>query len=291
VRLNKDQTWIRFDWSCLTEIVVDHTPGPNILLGGDVERNPGPPRFSMQHGVTEYTHVELEEMKRWQIDKINERLQDANDVRTDLNHRHPLVLHRGDHESEEFQSIFQYEVPAYTREAMTNLAVLSEVAEPSFLLMIKRVETSFENVENASKLQEYGPLATHLINCLMGIIDISQEQSLHMMLMTCVQQKMRQMHDTDARSTASMAIHLKMTSSEFLANVVRLGLMRGSMQVEIGDLCSAMEAAGRTTRSQVQDQLWTAESVRDTLTGWDTLGLGGASWAGFHAQALHPSQR
>jgi hypothetical protein len=69
VLLNKDQPCIRFDRSYLTEIVVDHTPGPNILLGRDVERNPVPPRFSMQHGVTEYTHEELEEMKRWQIDK------------------------------------------------------------------------------------------------------------------------------------------------------------------------------------------------------------------------------
>jgi hypothetical protein len=36
----------------------------------------------------------------------------------------------------------------------------------------------------------------------------------------------------------------------------------------------AMEAAGRTTRSQVQDQVWTVESVRASLTGGDTLGLG-----------------
>jgi hypothetical protein len=161
---------------------------------------------------------------------------------------------------------------------MTKLAVLSEVAEPGFLLMINRVETSFDNKENANKLQEYSPLAMHLINCLMGIIDISQEQSHHMMIMTCVQQKLRQMHDRDDRSTASMVIHLKMTSSEFMADVVRLGLMRGSMQVEIGDLRSAMEAAGRTTRSQVQDQLWSAESARAALTGRDTLGLGGASF-------------
>jgi hypothetical protein len=48
------------------------------------------------------------------------------------------------------------------------------------------------------------------------------------------------------------------------------------MQVEIEDLRSAMEAVGRTTRSQVQDQVWTAESVRAALTGKDNLGLGGA---------------
>jgi hypothetical protein len=61
-------------------------------------------------------------------------------------------LHRGDHETEVFQSIFQHEELAYIREAMTNLAVLSEVAEPSFLLMINRIETAFEGRDNADKL-------------------------------------------------------------------------------------------------------------------------------------------
>jgi hypothetical protein len=60
----------------------------------------------------------------------------------------------------------------------------------------------------------------------MGIMDISQEQSLHMMLMTCIQQKMEQMHDREARSTASLVIQRKMTSSELLAHVVRLVLMK-----------------------------------------------------------------
>jgi hypothetical protein len=94
-------------------------------------------------------------------------------------------------------------------------------------------------------------MAMYLLNCLMGIMDISQEQSLNLMLMTCVQQKMKEMRERDPRSTASMVISLKMTASDFLADVVRLGLMKGSMQVKIGDLRSAMEAAGRTTRSQV----------------------------------------
>jgi hypothetical protein len=148
--------------------VADLTPSPDILLGGDVERHPGPHRYSRQLGVTEYTLEELEERTRWQVDKVNKRLQDGNEDRAALNHRHPLVLHRGDHESEEFQGIFQHEEPAYIREAMTNLAVLSEVAEPSFLLMINRVETSFESNDSADKLQEYGPVAMHLINCLMA---------------------------------------------------------------------------------------------------------------------------
>jgi hypothetical protein len=197
-------------------------------LLGDVERHPGPHRYPRQLGVTEYTLEESEEMSRWQVDKFNERLQEANNDRDALHRRHPLVLHRGDHETEEFQSIFEHEGPAYIREAMTNLAVLSKVAVPSFLFMINRVETTFESKDNADKLQEYVPVAMHLVNCPMGVMDVSQEQSLHMMLMTCIQKKMEQMHDGDARGTASLVIQRKMTSSKCLANVVRLGLMRGS---------------------------------------------------------------
>jgi hypothetical protein len=44
VRINKDQPWIQFNRAYLTEIVADLTPGPDILLGGDVERHPGPHR-------------------------------------------------------------------------------------------------------------------------------------------------------------------------------------------------------------------------------------------------------
>jgi hypothetical protein len=167
--------WIRFNRAYHTEIVADLTPGPDILLGRDVERHPGSHQYSRQLGVTEYTLGEIEDISRWQVDKFNESLQDTRDDRDALHHWHPLVLHRGDHETEEFQSIFQHEEPAYIREAITNLAVLREVVEPRFLLMINVVETAFESKDNADKLQEYGPVAMHLINCLMGIMDISQE--------------------------------------------------------------------------------------------------------------------
>jgi hypothetical protein len=151
VRVNEDRPWIRFNGTNLVKNIHAATPGPILMRCGDVERNPGlrhPNHMGLSdfsHGVKEYTHEDLEEMKRWQIDKINERLQDVINIRKDLNHRHPLVLHRGDHESEKFQSIFTHEEPAYIRQAMTNLAVLSEVAEPSFLFMINWVETSFDN--------------------------------------------------------------------------------------------------------------------------------------------------
>jgi hypothetical protein len=76
-------------------------------------------------------------------------------------------------------------------------------------------------------------MAMYLLNCLMGIMDISQERSLNLMLMTGIQQKMKQMHERDPRSTASIVVSLMMTSGDYLADVVRLGLMRVSMHVKI----------------------------------------------------------
>jgi hypothetical protein len=60
----------------------------------------------------------------------------------------------------------------------------------------------------------------HLINFLMDVMDATQEQSLHMMLMTCIQRKMKQMHEGDFRSMASLVIQRRTTSSEYLADVV-----------------------------------------------------------------------
>jgi hypothetical protein len=71
---------------------------------------------------------------------------------------------------------------------------------------------------------------------------------------------------------------MKMTSSDFLADVVRLGLVRGALQVKMKDLRHTMEALGRTTRSQVHKQEYCAESARAALTGIDTFKLGGGSF-------------
>jgi hypothetical protein len=161
---------------------------------------------------------------------------------------------------------------------MADLVLLEEVAEPSFLLMINKTEAVYNNLAEATKLQEYGPMAMYLINCLQSVMDVTPEQSLNLMLMTCIQQRMKEMHEREARSVASIVINMKITSSEFLADVVQQGLSRGALQVKIKDLRLAMEAAGRTTRSQVHDQEYSAESVRSALTGMDTFGLGGGSF-------------
>jgi hypothetical protein len=86
-------------------------------------------------------------------------------------------------------------------------------------------------------------MAMYLINCLQSVMDVTPEQSLNLMLMTCIQQRMKEMQEREARSTAFIVINMKMTSSKFLVDVVRLGLVRGALQLEMKDLRHAMEAA------------------------------------------------
>jgi hypothetical protein len=212
---------------------------------------PVAPRCAQSHGVSEYTLEEIIDMKAWHANKVSDRIRDATNTREEPNGIYLLVLHPGEDQPEEFQTIYQHQEPAYIMDAMTNLVVLAEIVEPSWLLMINRVEAIIYDPQKVRRLQEYGPLAMHLINCLMSVMDVSKEQSLNMMLMTCMSKNMKEMHERDARSPASMVISLKMTSSEFLADVVRLGLTKGSLQVKIGDLCGAMEAVGCMTRSQL----------------------------------------
>jgi hypothetical protein len=125
-------------------------------LSGDVERNPGPlPGYPRQQGFLEYSIDDLESMHQWQLEKVQERLDEAN--RFQFYQHYPLSLHRGDHEREEFQSLYQHEEPSYLREAMTNLASLSEVAEPSFLLMINQLETSPRSRATLTSFRNTGP--------------------------------------------------------------------------------------------------------------------------------------
>jgi hypothetical protein len=133
-----DNPWIKFDPRYLKEIVLVLPPSPDLLLSGDVERNPGPPSdFTRQQGVLEYTMDDLDSIHLWQQKKVQERLDDANQMQS--YEHYPLVLHRGDHERDEFQDTYQQEQPAYLREPITTLAIPREVAEPSFLYMINRL--------------------------------------------------------------------------------------------------------------------------------------------------------
>jgi hypothetical protein len=137
-----DSPWIRFDPRYLKEIVLVLPPSPDLLLSGDVERNPGPlSGFPRQQRVLEYSMDDLESIHLWQLEKVQERLNDCNEYQA--YQHYPLVLHRGDHEWDEFQDLYQLEQPPYLREPMTNLAIPREVAEPSFLLVVNRLETSF----------------------------------------------------------------------------------------------------------------------------------------------------
>jgi hypothetical protein len=100
-----DNPGIRFDTRYLKEIVPVLPPSPDLLLSGDVERNSGPLScFPMQQGVLEYSMDELKNIHQWQVEKILERLNEAN--RYQSYGHYPLVLHRGDHERDKFQETY-----------------------------------------------------------------------------------------------------------------------------------------------------------------------------------------
>jgi hypothetical protein len=252
VRLTQDHPWTRFDKAYMTEVIPSNAPRPEILLCGDVERNPGP-QYGRSTDSLEISDEDLLDMNAFQEDKIQERLRDASDCKQGPPLIYPRVLHPSEGEREECHVLFHCRVPHHIFEALANLALPEEVAEPSFLLMINRTEAVFDVPAEAKKLEEYGPMAIYLLNCLTSVMDVTPEQSLNLILMTCIQQRMKGMHEREARSTASIVNNMKMKSSEFLVDVVQLGLVRGSLQVEMKDLRHVMEAAGRTTRSQVHD--------------------------------------
>jgi hypothetical protein len=66
-------------------------------------------------------------------EKIQERLRDATDFKHGPPAIYPLVLYSTEEERDECHSIFQRVVPDHIAEAMADLALLEEVAEPSFL--------------------------------------------------------------------------------------------------------------------------------------------------------------
>jgi hypothetical protein len=119
--------WIKFDPHYLKEIVPVLPPSPDLLLSGDVEPNPGPlSGYTREQGMLEYTLDDLESICIWQKEKIQERVEDAH---SSMYYQHyPLVLHRGQHERDEFLDIYQHEQPVYLREPMTTLAIPPEVA-------------------------------------------------------------------------------------------------------------------------------------------------------------------
>ena len=66
----------------------------------------------------------------------------------------------------------------------------------------------------------------HLVNCLMHVMDVNQGESLILMMMSCIQRRMELLHEVTTRTTAALIIEQKTTASAFLADIVRLGLVR-----------------------------------------------------------------
>jgi hypothetical protein len=84
---------------------------------------------------------------------------------------YPLVLHPSEDKREECHVLFQRRVPHHIFEALANLALPEEVAEPSFFLMMNRTEAVFDKAAEAKMLKEYGPMAMYLMNCLTSVMD------------------------------------------------------------------------------------------------------------------------
>ena len=199
--------------------------------------------------MLEYTVDDLESIYIWQKEKIQDCVEDAH---ASMYYQHyPLVLHRGLHDRDEFQDTYQHEQPVYLREPMITLAIPPEVAEPSFLTMINNLEVFFNKEQDSTELKQYVPVAMHVVNCLMHVMDVNQEESLSLMMMSCIQRRMELLHEGSTRTTASLIVERKSTASAFLADVVRLGLVRGSQHVEPDELRIALNDVQRTTRHQV----------------------------------------
>jgi hypothetical protein len=148
---------------------------------------------------------------------------------------HPLILHPEQAETDDYLDEYDNSgTSPEVMEAMADLVIPLEIADQSFMLVIDRGEETYKDPNQAEMLRGYEPLARHVINCLMSVMDISQEESLDHMLKMCVQQKVKGLHDKNARTTASLVIHMKMTASEYVADVVRLGLANGALHVDVG---------------------------------------------------------
>jgi hypothetical protein len=190
---------------------------------------------------------------------------------------HPLTLHPGPAETNDYLDEYDNSgaSPEFM-EAMADLVIPLQIADHSFMLVIDCAEEICKDPDQAEMLGGYEPLARHVINSLMSVMNISPEESLNHMLMTCVQQKVKGLNDKNARTTASLIIHMKMTASQYLADVVSLGLANGALHVDHSDLHQALIDAGHTNWSQLLDHV-----VPTDRTDWaGYLGAGRHSiWA------------
>jgi hypothetical protein len=103
--VTQDYSWTRFDRAYMTEVIPSNTPGPDILLCGDMERNPGP-YYSRSTDVLSYSHEDLRNMKSFRAEMIQERLRDATDGKQGPPAIYPLVLHLTEDEHDEYHAIF-----------------------------------------------------------------------------------------------------------------------------------------------------------------------------------------
>jgi hypothetical protein len=143
-----------------------------------------------------------------------------------------------------------------TLHAFADLVVSPDCADTSFMLVMDRTEREYQNPDKLKMLRKYEPVTQHVLSCMSSILDISQDESFDHMLMACVQQKLKQLHNLPARSSSAQVLPLHISASQHLANVIRLGLVAGASQ------------------SLYPDPV-TPEGLKAALIGPDPLGLGG----------------
>jgi hypothetical protein len=231
-------------------------PGPNILLGGDVERNPGP---SSSMPLTTISLETIHNMHGFQKQGVKDREKKAREEAPGL---HPCIIHMDiDEQNKSMDRLFltDDEGRAHdedTLQALADLVVSPDCADRSFMLIMDRVEMKYHDPVQLGMLYKYEPLAQHILSCMRSVLGITLEESLNHMLMACVQQKLEQLHHQPARSALAPAPPIQVSANQHMADVIRLSLVAGA-------------------RQGLNLEHVTPEGLKAALIGPDQQGLGG----------------
>jgi hypothetical protein len=136
---------------------------------GDVERNPGPPLLTQR--VT-FNLETLRDIRIFQREISQARARRSHDQAEGA--LHPLILHPIPAETDEYLDKNDNSgASPEVMEAMADLVIPLETADPSFMLVIDRAEATYRDPDQAEMLRGYEPMARHVITCLMSVMNIS----------------------------------------------------------------------------------------------------------------------
>ncbi len=221
--------WIRRDraymirMNFLVEDVPGAVPGPDILMSGDVERNPGP--TSPVHATTISVST-IVEMKGFKDQSLLDREKKAREEGL----LHPCIIYEDKGERVKFRNTFEISdgTGSWHDQQMLNafadLAVSPPCADTSFMLMMNRAQMRYQESAKLDTLRQYEPLMRHVVGCLSGVLRITLDASLDHMLMACVQHRLEEMHNPPSESPNTQVVPLLEPSLQNLADMVRLSL-------------------------------------------------------------------